>query len=169
MPLVYCVVLTLTQSEHDTDTISVLVICKIQNQGKCTTWKTSGTDGRLSFNSSEDLPFHAYIMYRMWMAHYIQWKNVPVSWSQWLTEREVQWPDTLQLGYFFLYLLTASVVFPMYSPSTRSVSANSGNNQPLSMLYWYIMCCPKSMLIQADSTCNAYHCLFVHYSTVCSK
>jgi hypothetical protein len=64
--------------------------------GKCTTCKTSGSDGRLSFNNSEDL----YIMYRMQTAHCIQW-NVPVSWSQWLTEREVQWSGTLQLGYFF--------------------------------------------------------------------
>jgi hypothetical protein len=85
----------------------------------------------------------------MRMAHCVQW-NVPVSWSQWLTEREVQWSGTLQLGIFFLYLLRTSVVFPMHSPSTRSVSANSGNDQPLPMLYWYIMCFPKFMLVQAD-------------------
>jgi hypothetical protein len=57
----------------------------------------------------------------------------------------------------------------MHSPSTRSVSAISGNEQPLPMLYCYIMCFPTFMLFQADSTCNIYQRLFVHYSTACSK
>jgi hypothetical protein len=64
---VHHVVLTIEQSENDRDAIAVLVMRGAQKHGStCTRYKTSGTDGRLSFNDLDGLFCHTHIMYRTW-------------------------------------------------------------------------------------------------------
>jgi hypothetical protein len=117
------VVLTFSQTECDE------IQCKVHRNMRvaCTTCKTSAATGRLSTTGGICSPLRTWCTESGWLTvQRIPW-NVPVSRSLRSTERKVRRFDTLHLGHYSLYLLTASVVFPLNSPTTRYMSANAGN------------------------------------------
>jgi hypothetical protein len=53
-----------------------------------------------------------------------------------------------------LYILTASVAFLSYSPSTRCMCADSVYEQQLSMLDSYVTCSRNLTLLHTELKCN---------------
>jgi hypothetical protein len=72
-----------------------------------------------------------------------------------LWESAVNRKESMMVGptvrVFSVYLLIASVAFPLHSPSTRST--NSGYEYPLSILDHYVICFSELRLPQDDLKC----------------
>jgi hypothetical protein len=70
----------------------------------------------------------------------------------------------VRLEHFSLYLQT-TVAFTLHSSSTRRMSANPRNEQPLSMLDQYVTCFPKRRLFRTDFS-NVLVLVFVYITVL---
>jgi hypothetical protein len=117
----------------------------------CTGRKATGTDGNVSLSHLVVLVLRPCITYRTWTTEINRIPlNIPVCRGLWSADRKLQRFRTIRLGYFLCNILTESLAFPLHSPSTECVPADSVSTEPRSMVNRHVTLFSQLTLLQID-------------------